>query len=73
MEPFINAATSTSAPGAALIALLLLIALLIQKEIAGSLTAERARQLSLAINIALAPLLIACAGIVVLRIAATLR
>jgi len=73
MEPFITIATGASAAGPALIALLLLIALLIQKEIAGGLAGQRARRLNRALNVTLAPLLIVCGGIAVLRIAEVLR
>jgi hypothetical protein len=69
MEPFITAVAGDSAAGPALIALLLLIGLLIQKEIAGGLATVRARRLNRALNIAVVPLLIVCAGIVLLRIA----
>jgi hypothetical protein len=53
-----TAVTSVAAASLALIAILALIALLIQKEIFSDLEGDRARRISRALNIAIAPLLI---------------
>lgn len=65
--------TTAAAASLALIALLTLIALLIQKEIIGSLSGPRARRISRALNIAIVPLVLVFVVTVAFKIADVLR
>ncbi len=65
--------TTAAAASLALIALLTLIALLIQKEIIGSLSGPRAQRISRALNIAIVPLVLVFVVTVAFKIADVLR
>ena len=65
--------TVALAGGAALIGILVLLALLIQKEIASSGGSTRLKKLGQALNIGIIPLVIAFLLIVVTRVSAVLR
>ena len=73
MEPYIAIGDRGAATGISLIALILLIALLIQKEIALRIADERARHMTQALAIALPPMVIIGTCVVVLGIAEVLR
>lgn len=66
------AVAMASTPSLALIAVLALIVFLIQKEIVSGIAQDRARRLSRALNIVLAPLGVVFAAAVVLKIIETL-
>lgn len=61
------------ADAVALIIVLLLLALLVQKELAISSNDRRLQRLSMALNVPLFPLLVAFVVIVILRVAEVLR
>ena len=65
--------SSTLVPSLTLMAVLLLLVLLVLKEIATSLSTPRAQRLSAALNIALLPLLLACAFAIAARVIGVLR
>jgi hypothetical protein len=65
--------TTAAAASLALIAILTLIALLIQKEIIGGLDSARAQRISRALNIAIVPLVLVFVATVAFKIADVLR
>ncbi|MBK9944782.1 MAG: hypothetical protein IPP13_24570 [Kouleothrix sp.] len=65
--------TTTAAASLALIAILTLIAMLIQKEIISGLSGPRAQQLSRALNIAILPLILVFVVTVAFKVADVLR
>ncbi len=73
MEPYLAIADQGSAAGMSLIALLLLIALLVQREFAVCIAGEHVRHLTLALAVALPPLLIIGVNVIVLGIAEVLQ
>lgn len=73
MDSLIYTHVSGATAGITLIGILLVLALLILKEIAGSVERRRARRLSGAIDVALMPLFVVCTGLAVLRITEALR
>lgn len=65
--------TGTMAGSFALIGILVLFALLLQKELAGSSSGDLMQRLSRALNVAIFPLLIAFMMIVIFKVAEVLR
>ena len=65
--------TTAAAASLALIAILTLIALLIQKEIIGGLDSARAQRISRALNIAIVPLVLVFVVTVAIKVADVLR
>jgi hypothetical protein len=73
MEPYIFSVDQGATTGISLIALILLIALLIQKEFAMGIADERARHTTQALTIALPPMVIIGLCVIVRGIAEVLR
>jgi hypothetical protein len=65
--------TAALAGSVALIGILVLFSLLVQKEIATAANSKRLRQLRMALNIGIVPLMIAFAVIVVAKVAEVLK
>jgi hypothetical protein len=70
----VSTVTSAALAGSvALVGILVLLALLVQKELASTAHGGRWRRLSAALNVGIAPLLVAFAAVVIARVVAVLN